>query len=51
MSRYGWHLPCQRSVDITLVIVSMTCYNGCTLKRIGSFCLNQLEVFRDVDAH
>ncbi|MEU3065225.1 hypothetical protein, partial [Streptomyces subrutilus] len=34
--------------DSMLVIAWMTCYNGCTLKRIGSFCLNQLEVFRDV---
>lgn len=36
--------------DIMFVIHWMTCYNGVS-ERIGSNCLNLLEVFHDVDAH
>ncbi|MFJ9942112.1 hypothetical protein [Streptomyces erythrochromogenes] len=42
---------CHPPDDFMFVIAWMTCYNGGTLKRMGSFCLNQLEVFRDADAH
>jgi Molecular chaperone (small heat shock protein) len=32
-------------MTLSFVIVPMTCYNGSTLKRIGSFCLNHWRCF------